>query len=41
MLFILGFALSVLRERTGGIVAPAILHGLFNGANVALALSGP
>jgi membrane protease YdiL (CAAX protease family) len=27
MLFILGFALSVLRERTGGIVAPAILHG--------------
>ena len=41
MLFILGFALSVLRERTGGIVAPAILHGLFNGANVALTLSGP
>ncbi len=38
MLFILGFALGVLRERTGGILAPAILHGLFNGANVALAL---
>lgn len=39
MLAALGVALGALRERTGGILAPAVLHGLFNAANVALALA--
>ncbi len=39
MLVALGVALGALRERTGGILAPAVLHGLFNAANVALALA--
>lgn len=38
MLAVLGFALGILRERTGGILAPVVLHGLFNAANVAIAL---
>lgn len=38
MLFMLGAALGLLREHTGGILAPAVAHGLFNAANVAIAL---
>jgi membrane protease YdiL (CAAX protease family) len=29
----------VLRERTGSVTAPVLLHALFNAANVAIALS--
>ncbi len=39
MLFTLALALGILRERTGGIIAPIALHALFNAANVALALA--
>ncbi|MFZ9915533.1 MAG: CPBP family intramembrane glutamic endopeptidase [Phycisphaerales bacterium] len=39
MLFLLGTALGLLREHTGGILAPAVAHGLFNAANVGLAMS--
>lgn len=38
MLVILSIALGILRDRTGGILAPAIAHGLFNALNVAMAL---
>ena len=38
MLVILSTALGVLRDRTGGILAPAIAHGLFNALNVAMVL---
>ena len=38
MLAALGFALGVLRERTGGILAPIVVHAAFNAANVAIAL---
>jgi membrane protease YdiL (CAAX protease family) len=39
ILVTLGFALGVLRERTGGILAPAVLHAGFNAWNVAYTLS--
>ncbi len=39
MLFVLGFALGMLRERTGGVLASVVLHGVFNAANVALVLA--
>lgn len=39
MLLLLGTAFGILRERTGGILAPAVAHGLFNAANVALAMA--
>ena len=39
MLFVLACALGILRERTGGLVAPITLHALFNAANVAIALA--
>ena len=38
MLFLLGMALGILRDRTGGLLAPILLHALFNAANVAIAL---
>ncbi len=37
MLFVLGTILGVLRDRTGGILAPVLLHALFNAANVGIA----
>lgn len=37
MLFVLGTILGVLRDRTGGILAPTLLHALFNAANVGIA----
>jgi membrane protease YdiL (CAAX protease family) len=39
MLATLGFALGLLRERTGGILAPAVLHAAFNAWNVAITLA--
>lgn len=39
MLTLLGIAFGILRERTGGILAPAVAHGLFNAANVGLAMA--
>jgi membrane protease YdiL (CAAX protease family) len=39
MLVTLGLALGLLRERTGGILAPIALHALFNAWNVALTLA--
>ncbi len=39
MLVTLGFALGLLRERTGGILAPAVLHAAFNAWNVAITLA--
>ena len=39
MLFVLGIALGMLRERTGGVLASVVLHGVFNAANVALVLA--
>lgn len=39
MLFMLGIALGMLRERTGGVLASVVLHGVFNAANVALVLA--
>jgi membrane protease YdiL (CAAX protease family) len=39
MLVTLGFALGLLRERTGGILAPIVLHAAFNAWNVALTLA--
>jgi membrane protease YdiL (CAAX protease family) len=39
MLFTLSMAMGILRERTGGIVAPITVHALFNAVNVAVALS--
>ena len=39
MLVALGFALGVLRERTGGILAPTVLHAAFNALNVAITLA--
>ena len=39
MLVTLGFALGLLRERTGGILAPIVLHALFNAWNVVLTLA--
>jgi membrane protease YdiL (CAAX protease family) len=41
MLVTLGFALGLLRERTGGILAPVLVHALFNAANVAMTLGSP
>ncbi len=38
MLLFLSIALGVLRERTGGFLAPAVAHAIFNGLNVAMAL---
>jgi membrane protease YdiL (CAAX protease family) len=38
MLVLLSVALGVLRERTGGFLAPAVAHAIFNGLNVAMAL---
>jgi membrane protease YdiL (CAAX protease family) len=37
MLFVLAIVLGLLRERTGGLVAPIVAHALFNAANIALA----
>lgn len=39
MLVTLGFALGLLRERTGGILAPVVLHAAFNAWNVAITLA--
>ncbi len=39
MLLVLSVALGVLRERTGGFLAPAVAHAIFNALNVALALA--
>lgn len=39
ILVTLGFALGLLRERTGGILAPTILHAAFNAWNVAITLA--
>ncbi|MBL9121862.1 MAG: CPBP family intramembrane metalloprotease [Phycisphaerae bacterium] len=36
----LSIALGLLRERTGGVLAPIIAHALFNMANIALAWQG-
>lgn len=36
MLMVLGVALGILRERTGGITASVLLHALFNALNVAI-----
>jgi len=36
MLFVLGIVLGGLRERTGGLAAPIVLHALFNAANLGL-----
>ena len=38
MLVLLSTALGILRDRTGGVLAPALAHGLFNAMNVAMAL---
>ncbi|MCE2883913.1 MAG: CPBP family intramembrane metalloprotease [Planctomycetaceae bacterium] len=38
MLVLLSVALGVLRERTGGFLAPAVAHAIFNGLNLAMAL---
>lgn len=38
MLVLLSVALGILRERTGGFLAPAVAHAIFNGLNVAMAL---
>jgi hypothetical protein len=38
--FALGVALALLYERSGSLVAPAAAHGLFNAANLTLALWG-
>jgi membrane protease YdiL (CAAX protease family) len=35
VLFVLGVALGYLYERTGNLWACMVLHGLFNGANLA------
>ncbi len=39
MLVTLGLALGLLRERTGGVLAPIVLHALFNAWNVYAALA--
>jgi|LauGreDrversion4_2_1035121.scaffolds.fasta_scaffold24027_2 membrane protease YdiL (CAAX protease family) len=39
MIAVLAVGLGVLRERTGSVTAPVLLHALFNAANVAIALS--
>jgi membrane protease YdiL (CAAX protease family) len=39
MLLALGYALGLLRERTGGILAPTVLHALFNALNVWITLA--
>ena len=39
MLAALGFALGILRERTGGILAPTVLHAAFNALNVGITLA--
>ncbi len=39
MLGTLALVLGILRERTGGTLAPIVLHGLFNAANVAIAVA--
>lgn len=39
MLVVLGFAMGLLRERTGGILAPAVLHAAFNALNVWMTLA--
>lgn len=38
MLLVLACALGILRERSGSVLAPIVLHALFNAANVAIAL---
>lgn len=38
MLLVLALALGIVRERTGSVLAPIVLHALFNAANVAIAL---
>jgi membrane protease YdiL (CAAX protease family) len=39
MLVVLGFAMGMLRERTGGILAPTVLHAAFNALNVWITLA--
>ena len=39
MLLALALGLGILRERTGSVVAPVVVHAIFNAANVAIALS--
>lgn len=39
MLVVLGFAMGILRERTGGILAPTVLHAAFNALNVWITLA--
>lgn len=39
MLATLGFALGMLRERTGGVLAPTMLHAAFNALNVWMTLA--
>jgi membrane protease YdiL (CAAX protease family) len=39
-LLVLALALGWLRERTGGLVAPIVLHGVFNGVSCAMLLLG-
>ena len=38
MLLVLGIVLGGLRERTGGLVAPIVLHALFNAVNLGVAV---
>lgn len=38
MLFALALGLGILRERTGSVLAPIVVHALFNALNVALTL---
>jgi membrane protease YdiL (CAAX protease family) len=39
MIAVLAIGLGILRERTGSVVAPIVVHALFNAANVAIALA--
>lgn len=39
-LFVLSCLLGVVRERTGGVWAGVIVHGIFNAANIGMALAG-
>lgn len=40
-LFVLSLAMGMARERTGGLMAPIVIHSLFNTANLLLASAGP
>ena len=39
-LFVLGCLLGILRERTGGVWGGVVVHGMFNAANVLVAMAG-